>query len=412
MTETNPTLLSLTPGLPPYAEARAFLHVMQGVSYKLYRRMYDQIWEQVGSPKETVDWTAPQEWIPQRLDGMERELALKIWQETGGQVNPRYTRGCWYLASKHGLLERDDEDCLHITPAGREFSANLEGERVALIDRGEGLLTLLQIVSERSPGRRSEILPDYVNFCNTYTTYRSLSVHKSSLYDRLVNLVERKLITRSGLLYEITDAGLQRLQKYADLIHGRAVTTRQTELQELAQSISQAARAKLAEHLSLMNPYRFEELISLLLEEMGYTDVKVTSPSNDKGVDVVADIELGISSVREVVQVKRHSGSINRTILDQLRGSLHRFKAMRGTIITSGTFSNGAKTAAMEQGAAPITLIDGKKLLNLLLQYEIGISKKAVEFYEFDESRLLHLEDEQTQAEEQDEVTNITSLSV
>jgi hypothetical protein len=56
----------------------------------------------------------------------------------------------------------------------------------------------------------------------------------------------------------------------------------------------------------------------------------------------------------------------------------------------------------MEQGAAPITLIDGKKLLDLFLQYEIGISKKSVEFYEFDESRLLHLDDEQTQAEGQD----------
>jgi restriction system protein len=389
------SLLSLTPGLPPFAQARAFLEVMQDVSYKLYRRMYAEIWEQVGSPTETVNWINPPEWIPQRLTGGERDLALKIWQETGELVNPRYTRGCWYLANKHGLLDRDADDFLQITPGGREFISDPEGEQATRIDQAEGLLTILQIVSEHSPGRRSEILPGYVEFCNTNTTYRSLNVHKSSLYDRLVNLVERGLIRRSGVLYEITDAGQQRLQKCAELIHGRAVTTRQTGLQELAQSISQEARAKLADFLSQMNPYRFEWLISLLLEEMGYTGVTVTSPSNDKGVDVVADIELGISSVREVVQVKRHSGSINRTALDQLRGSLYRFKAMRGTIITTGTFSPGAKTAALEQGAAPITLIDGKKLLDLLLQYEIGISKKAVEFYEFDNRKLIEPADEQ-----------------
>jgi restriction system protein len=396
------SLLSLTPGMPTYSQGRAFLKVMQGVSYSLYRRMYDRIWEQKGSPQETADWTAPDEWIPQRLDGEERALAMKIWQGTGGAVNPRHTRGCWYLASKHNLIARNAADCLEITAAGQEFLDQPEGEVTAQIDQAEGLLTILQIVSEHSPGRRSEILPAYIYFCSTYTTFRSLAVHKGSLYDRLVNLVERGFIRRSGQFYEITDAGLKRLQKYSDRIQGRAITTKQTQLQERAQEISQEARQKLADHLATMNPYRFEQIVSLLLEEMGYSNVTVTAPSNDKGVDVVADIELGISSVREVVQVKRHGGSINRTTLDQLRGSLHRFKAMRGTIISTGTFSSGAKSAALEQGAAPITLIDGGKLLDLLMQYEIGISKKAVEFFEFDESKLIQFAEESSSPGEQE----------
>jgi HB1, ASXL, restriction endonuclease HTH domain/Restriction endonuclease len=45
-----------------------------------------------------------------------------------------------------------------------------------------------------------------------------------------------------------------------------------------------------------------DNLIGQLLEAMNYQNVVVTAPSNDKGVDVVADIELGITSVREVVQ--------------------------------------------------------------------------------------------------------------
>lgn len=388
------TLLSLSPHLPTYSQACAFLKAMQGISYPFYRRMHDQIRAQVGSPQETVNWTNPPEWIPQRLAGEERELAMKIWQDTGGLVNPRHTRGCWYLTHKHRLLERDGEDCLRVTPAGWEFINDPEGEWVALIDRSEGLLNILQIVSEHSPGKRSDILPAFAEFCETYTTYRSLSVYKSSLYNRLLNIIERSLIRRSGILYEITSAGQQRLQKYAALVFGREITTQQSELKRLAQSISQEARAKLAGYLSQMNPYRFERLIGLLLEEMGYTDVKVTSPSNDRGVDVVADIELGISSVREVVQVKRRGGAVNRKVVDQLRGSLFRFKALRGTIITTETFTHGAKTAALEQGGAPITLIDGEKLLDLLLQYEIGLSRKSVEFYEFDDRKLVEPEEE------------------
>jgi restriction system protein len=58
------------------------------------------------------------------------------------------------------------------------------------------------------------------------------------------------------------------------------------------------------ELLSTMEPIAFEHLIGQLLEAMNYQNVAVTAPSNDKGVDVVADIELGITSVREVVQAK------------------------------------------------------------------------------------------------------------
>ena len=138
-----------------------------------------------------------------------------------------------------------------------------------------------------------------------------------------------------------------------------------------------------------MDPYKFEHLIKSLLEAMGYSNVEVTSPSGDGGVDVVGDIELGISSIREVVQVKRHTGSIHRRVLDELRGSLHRFNALRGTIITTGKFATGARAASLEVGGAPITLIDGDKLLDLLLLHEIGLSKKLLEtFYEFDNSKL------------------------
>jgi len=126
----------------------------------------------------------------------------------------------------------------------------------------------------------------------------------------------------------------------------------------------------------------FEHLVKRLLEEMDYQDVEVTSPSNDGGVDVIANIELGITSVREVVQAKRHKRPIQRKDLDALRGSLYRFNAVRGTIITTSRFSKGTQEAAFAGGAAPITLIDGDKLIDLLIQHGIGVRKKTVEVLE------------------------------
>ena len=97
----------------------------------------------------------------------------------------------------------------------------------------------------------------------------------------------------------------------------KAPPSKQSQLLRLANDLKLEARVRLAEHLSKMDPFKFEGLVKLLLEEMGYDDVQTTSPTNDKGVDVVANIELGISSVREVIQVKRHKGNVNRTVLDQ-----------------------------------------------------------------------------------------------
>ena len=119
-----------------------------------------------------------------------------------------------------------------------------------------------------------------------------------------------------------------------------------------------------------------------LLQEMSYENVDVTSRSGDGGVDVVADIELGITSVREVVQAKRHKRTVQRKDLDALRGSLHRFGAVRGTIITTSKYSKGTHDAAFEPGAAPITLIDGEKLIDLLLAHGIGVRKKTLEVFE------------------------------
>jgi restriction system protein len=143
-------------------------------------------------------------------------------------------------------------------------------------------------------------------------------------------------------------------------------------------------RESLRELLLDMDPLAFEHLVKRLLEEMDYQNVEVTARSGDGGVDVVGDIELGITSVREVVQVKKHRRAVQRKDLDALRGSLYRFGAVRGTIVTTSRFAKGTQQAAFATGAAPITLIDGDKLIDLLLEHGIGVRKRTIELLEVD----------------------------
>ena len=71
--------------------------------------------------------------------------------------------------------------------------------------------------------------------------------------------------------------------------------------------------------------------------------------------------------------------------MDQLRGALPYHMATRGTLITLGGFSKGCAEAALFPGAAPIGLIDGEKLLELLMDNEIGVRKRPATLYELDE---------------------------
>lgn len=392
MESTEPR--SLTPHLPLYSQARHFLRILDGVTYTLYRNTYDDVWEQRGNPQAQKDWTNPDVWIKERLQGEQQALAMRIWQESKGELNPRYLRGSYYLTTKHDLLARGADDVLRITERGRAFLAQPENAIAAEIDAYEGILNILRLVAELGPAARSELLPGFAEFCLEHTSYRSEGVFKSSLYDRIRNLIARQYVEPRGESYIVTEAGLAYLERTAHQVPGRKGSDKESQMLRLSRELSQEARQHLLDYLFNMDAYKFEELIKFLLEEMGYTDVETTAPSNDKGVDVVANIELGISSVREVVQVKRHRGNINRTVLDMLRGSLHRFSAVRGTIITTGGFSQGTARAAFEHGAAPITLIDGEKLLDLLIEHEIGVAKSAVEYYNFDASKLAQFEEE------------------
>ena len=98
-----------------------------------------------------------------------------------------------------------------------------------------------------------------------------------------------------------------------------------------------------------MNPYKFEQLVGQLLEAMGYEQVEVTKASGDKGVDVIGQVQVGITTITEVVQVKRMQNTITRPYIDQLRGDValpqshsryaHHHREICGEMCRSGALS-------------------------------------------------------------------------
>ena len=366
-----------TPIFPTYADAELMLSCGEGHTKSDLFGLFQAIRAQTGTPQNPADWTDPGLWIGQRLQGTQRQIAEHIWASSQHQSNPRHMYGAYMLCVTHQFWERQASGQFAISPKGQLFLDHDEATLKELDDL-EGLLELLRILSLKESAQRADLLPEWTGFLKDYSRFASGSTVKDALRRRLVNLLERGLISKEGNSYRISSEGVAWLSGQTESkVPGQ-------DLMQAVRAYNDAQRGLLREHLSSMDPYRFEHLIRDLLEQMGYEDVVVTKASGDKGVDVLATAQFGITTVREVVQVKRHQGTIGRPILDQLRGALHYHQAIRGTIITLGSFSKDCSAAALYPGAAPIGLIDGPKLLELLVKHEVGITNRPLTLHEFD----------------------------
>lgn len=135
----------------------------------------------------------------------------------------------------------------------------------------------------------------------------------------------------------------------------------------------------LLDELLKASPIFFEKMVLRLLLSMGYGDFKedagkVTGKSGDEGIDgEISQDKLGLEKI--YIQAKRYKdATIGRPTIQQFAGSLLGKKANKGVFITTSDFSSEAKEYAKLAGQN-IILIDGQKLVELMIEYNIGVSE-------------------------------------
>lgn len=126
--------------------------------------------------------------------------------------------------------------------------------------------------------------------------------------------------------------------------------------------------------------YEFEDFLKPFLECIGLDEVRVTKRSGDGGVDLEG-IRYGVidnndDSVKYIVQAKRYkpSDKIPVDIIDKLRGNM--LSGEKGIIITTAGFSKPAIEKASLRKETPIVLIDGKTLVDICIENDIGFVYK------------------------------------
>jgi restriction system protein len=119
------------------------------------------------------------------------------------------------------------------------------------------------------------------------------------------------------------------------------------------------------------------------LREAGFSQVVVTGQSSDGGIDGYGTLQVNpLVSFKVLFQCKRYAKSVVPSHVRDFRGAMSG-RADKGIIITTGTFTAEARREASRDGAPPIELIDGEKLVDMLERYELGL--RAVTTFELDD---------------------------
>jgi restriction system protein len=143
------------------------------------------------------------------------------------------------------------------------------------------------------------------------------------------------------------------------------------------QRIEAALKQELLERILASPPALFESLVVQLLVAMGYGGTalapgRVLGRSGDGGVDGVIDQDaLGLDRV--YVQAKRYApgNNLSASAIRDFFGSLDRFKAAKGVLVTTSGFTRDALDTA-DFLSKRIVLIDGDRLAALMIRYDVG----------------------------------------
>lgn len=184
--------------------------------------------------------------------------------------------------------------------------------------------------------------------------------------------------TMGSRLYVDTKKEGSRFKRASKGYFTLAERERSDEITDQVQRLNRRTRARLRRLLRDMPAEKFETLVGELLIALGFdeTTVEVTDFSGDGGVDVRGVLQAGgITSVNAAVQVKKWQGNVPVGTVRNVRGALTSHE--QGIIITTSDFTRGAQTEAAAVGKAPISLVNGDDLLELLIDHGIGVEKES-----------------------------------
>ena len=151
-------------------------------------------------------------------------------------------------------------------------------------------------------------------------------------------------------------------------------------LEKTFESLKEDVLEELLDKVKKIHPRSFEELVLKLLQKMGYgqseTGLQHTGGPGDEGVDgVVFQDPLGCDRI--YIQAKRYKDTVGPEAVRCFAGALNQKSSQKGIFITTSRFTEKTEKS-VEKFSSRVILIDGKRLAELLYQYNVGVKTEDV----------------------------------
>mgnify|MGYP002535265630 CR=1 FL=1 len=248
-------------------------------------------------------------------------------------------------------------------------------------------------LAEMLPSGKQGVFDNRIGWCRTYLKKAAL-ITSPARAQFIITDDGKKLISNPG---DINDDTLMQFPEFVKFKKGESTDTGEdaeeivkVQVDETPQEILDRAHKELNNALANellsevleMDPYRFESLVVELLVKMGYGKMQyesgATKKSGDEGIDgVVTADKLGFDSI--YIQAKRFKdGPVGRPEIQKFVGALAGQGAQKGIFITTSRFTKEAEDFVSKNLNYKIVLVDGKRLADLMIEYELGVSTEYV----------------------------------
>lgn len=179
---------------------------------------------------------------------------------------------------------------------------------------------------------------------------------KQLLYDTVIDSLSSEV--KDDMLFDI----------YDDLLAKYGIRSMRTKKEKKPEGLPYVMKGDKTT-LAYGTPEDFETIIAMLFEKMGF-HTRVTPKSKDRGVDVIAVKETGLSCEKIAVQCKLVNSPVGRPVLQQLLGVLSENPSYsRGYVVTNNRMSREAVAYLKENGR--LAAIEGHDLEHLLRKFEL-----------------------------------------
>ena len=280
------------------------------------------------------------------------------------------------------------------------------------------MLPLLQLFSDKKEHTLREAIDKLAEYFNLTDAERKelLSSGQQAVLDNRVGWA-RTYLKKAGLIesprraiFKITERGLdilkqkplridiKYLKQFPEILEfikpktdiQGPETNLETDTQTPEENIEnayQGIRISLANDLLNkvmdLSPSFFEKLVIELLVKMGYGGSireagRAIGKSGDEGIDgTLKEDKLGLDII--YIQAKRwqRGNAVSRPEIQKFVGALAGKGAKKGIFITTSSFTKEANEYVKHLDSKVI-LIDGEQLSNLMIDYDIGVSRNAV----------------------------------